>query len=81
MKENLHTVKIIDIIVSESLSDIFIVTKYVSKDLKKVQKQDDIGFSEMHTITVLFKMLCALNFLHKANVMHRDIKPSNILID
>ena len=25
-------------------------------------------------------MLCAVNFLHSANVVHRDLKPSNILI-
>lgn len=26
-------------------------------------------------------MLCALNFIHSANIMHRDIKPANILFN
>ena len=24
-------------------------------------------------------MLCAMNFIHSANIIHRDIKPANIL--
>ena len=32
-------------------------------------------------MTILYNLLCAVNFMHSANVMHRDIKPSNILID
>lgn len=32
-------------------------------------------------MVILYNSLCALNFLHTANVMHRDIKPSNLLID
>lgn len=28
----------------------------------------------------MYNILCALNFLHSANVLHRDIKPSNILL-
>lgn len=31
--------------------------------------------------SILFKLLCGLNFIHKANVMHRDLKPANILVD
>ena len=31
--------------------------------------------------TVVYNTLCALAFLHEANVMHRDLKPANILIN
>ena len=36
---------------------------------------------EEHIITILYNILCAVNFMHSTNVMHRDIKPANILID
>ena len=46
-----------------------------------VLKNSPVGLTENVTITILYKLLCALKFIHKANVMHRDFKPGNILID
>ena len=31
--------------------------------------------------TIMYNMLCSINFLHSANIMHRDLKPENILVD
>lgn len=37
--------------------------------------------TEEHIIYVLYNALCAVKFIHKADIIHRDIKPSNLLID
>ena len=36
---------------------------------------------EDHIITILYNSLCALSYIHSANIIHRDIKPANFLID
>mmetsp|Transcript_19653 Transcript_19653/g.30326 ORF Transcript_19653/g.30326 Transcript_19653/m.30326 type:complete len:132 (+) Transcript_19653:204-599(+) len=42
---------------------------------------NNYNFGEKEVVKVLYNILCALNFIHSANVMHRDIKPANILLD
>ena len=55
MKENKHTVKMLDLIVSESVTDIFIVMNHIGKDLQAVLSQkDNIGLTEDHTIVILY---------------------------
>ena len=51
----------------------FLAHDHKNTGLNKIQQDD--------TIKILFRMLCAIKFIHKANVMHRDLKPANILID
>ena len=64
------------------MKQVFIIMDYEEKDLKSMLNMTNtIEFTEDHVITILYNILCALNFLHKQNVMHRDIKPSNILIN
>ena len=36
---------------------------------------------ESHIITILYNMLCSMNYMHSAGIVHRDLKPSNFLID
>lgn len=85
MPGNEFTTKIFDIITppeSKDLNEIFIVMEYMQTDLKKIfQSMGQLEFSENHLVSILYNMLCALNFLHTANLMHRDIKPANLLVD
>lgn len=56
--------------------------EYMQTDLKKIfQSMDQLDFSESHMVSILYNLLCALNFIHTANLMHRDIKPANLLVD
>lgn len=82
MKGNVHTTKLHDILHSEDFSHIFLVMDYMESDLKQVL--DDarkIKMEEEHMVIIVYKLLCALKFLHESNIIHRDIKPSNILVD
>lgn len=74
-----------DVIIDDNLEKVnyaFIVMEFVDSDLKQVcLTANNIEFSEEHVVTILYNLLCAVNFIHSANVMHRDIKPGNILVD
>ena len=84
MKNNQHTIKLLDIISDPCLEKdyVFLVTCYIESDVKKVMiSSRDISFTEEHVKVILYNILCSLNFVHSANVMHRDLKPANILLD
>lgn len=56
--------------------------EYVPLDLKKVMEYSEgLKINKQEMLWILYQVLCALNFLHSANVIHRDLKPSNILLD
>lgn len=72
----------LDLRASDDLKNVFIIMDFEENDLKStLNLTNTIEFTEFHVKTILYNILCALNLLHKSNVMHRDIKPSNILIN
>ena len=56
--------------------------EYEQSDIKKVLSQvPDIKIDDNHIVTILYNMLCSINFMHSANIIHRDLKPANFLIN
>jgi len=60
-------------------SDVYIVQGLMETDLHKVLKKTRL--SSEHICFFTYQLLCALKYIHSANVIHRDLKPSNLLID
>lgn len=55
--------------------------EYCQYDIKDIMKKDAIsGREELSLHTIIYNLLCAVKFIHSANVMHRDLKPENVLI-
>ena len=39
------------------------------------------GMRDEYLKFIFYNLLCAVRYMHSANVVHRDLKPSNILIN
>jgi serine/threonine protein kinase len=83
IKCNIFTTKLLDVVAEDDR--IFLVMDYVLTDLKNLfteERHSDFEFTEEgHFITIAYNILCAVRFLHSANIAHRDLKPANILVD
>ncbi|KAK8942181.1 Mitogen-activated protein kinase 10 [Platanthera guangdongensis] len=58
--------------------DIYVVFELMESDLHQVIKAND-DLTKEHYQFFLYQLLCALNYIHIANVYQRDLKPKNIL--
>ena len=55
--------------------------EFLDIDLRKfINLGPKSGVTKEHIKKIVYNTLCALRFLHKANVLHRDIKTSNIFL-
>ncbi|KAI9906530.1 hypothetical protein PsorP6_003128 [Peronosclerospora sorghi] len=60
--------------------DVYIVSQLMATDLHRVIYSRH-ALSDDHIAFFLYQMLCAIKYVHSANVIHRDLKPSNILVN
>lgn len=89
VKGNCFTTKIFDVILpevdvssDEPLEYLFIVMDQEDTDLYKVLDNHSLlDISTDHLVTIMYNMLCSVNYVHSANLVHRDLKPSNFLMN
>ena len=60
--------------------DVYIISDLMETDLHRVIYSRQ-KLSKDHLRYFLYQLMCALNYIHSANVIHRDLKPSNILLN
>lgn len=79
--------ELIDIIVPRKQEEgagpaLFLIQTAFGTDLKGlIDLSPHANLTEDHLLLILYNLLCALKFMHSANILHRDLKPSNILIN
>ena len=85
MERNQFTVKLLDLFVIQENKEsmgLFIVMEHMDSDLKKVlNNSSEMELTETHVTALMYNLICALKFVHSADVMHRDLKPANILVN
>jgi serine/threonine protein kinase len=81
--DNNNIVKLIDVVSSNtkgSDGDVYMVFEFCDHDLTGLLEAPEVKFSDVQVKYYLYKVLSALAFCHKNNILHRDVKGANILV-
>lgn len=63
-----------------NFNEALLVLDLCDMDLKKLLKSSK-NLQELQVKSIVYDILCGLNYLHKSQIIHRDLKPANILVN
>lgn len=75
-----NVMKIIEVVFSRKLKNVFLVTEYIPYVMEDLLETDETKFPEHVARYVLQGILRGTAHLHSLGIIHRDLKPDNILI-
>ncbi|KAJ3020234.1 hypothetical protein HKX48_001122 [Thoreauomyces humboldtii] len=76
-----NIVNVKEIVVTPSMSGIFIVMEFVEHDLKALMETMSSPFLQSETKTLMLQLISATACLHQNWIVHRDLKTSNLLMN
>ncbi len=76
-----HIVELREVVVGDTLDDVFLVMEFLEHDLKTLQEDMDDPFLPSEVKTLMLQITSAVEFLHDNWILHRDLKTSNILMN
>ncbi|KAF8338150.1 kinase-like domain-containing protein [Cantharellus anzutake] len=76
-----NVVGIREIVVGDTLTQVFIVMDFIEHDLKSLLSVMPTPFLQSETKTLLLQLLSAVAHCHSNWVLHRDLKTSNLLMN
>ncbi|KAF2190940.1 Pkinase-domain-containing protein [Zopfia rhizophila CBS 207.26] len=76
-----HIVDLREVVMGDTLEDVFLVMEFLEHDLKTLQEDMAEPFLASEVKTLLSQLASAVDFLHDHWILHRDLKTSNILLN
>ncbi|EON64846.1 CMGC/CDK protein kinase [Coniosporium apollinis CBS 100218] len=76
-----HIVDLREVVVGDTLNDVFLVMGFLEHDLKTLQEDMAEPFLPSEIKTLLLQLSSAVEYLHDNWILHRDLKTSNILMN
>ncbi|KAI0094714.1 Pkinase-domain-containing protein [Irpex rosettiformis] len=76
-----NVVGIREVVVGETLTQVFIVMDFIEHDLKTLLTVMPSPFLQSEVKTLMLQLLTAVAFCHERWILHRDLKTSNLLMN
>ncbi|KAH6917234.1 cmgc/cdk/pitslre protein kinase [Coprinopsis sp. MPI-PUGE-AT-0042] len=76
-----NVVRIREVVVGDTLTQVFVVMDFIEHDLKSLLTMMPSPFLQSEVKTLMLQLLSAVHHCHENWILHRDLKTSNLLMN